>query len=52
MANELEIFGEASKELAAAVATDEDQRGGATKLLSGPKAELNRLWSCSAVLLY
>ena len=31
MANELEICVEASKELAAAVVADEEQRGGATK---------------------
>ena len=37
MANKLEILGEASKVLVAAVAADEDQRGGATKLLSSPK---------------
>ena len=50
MANELEICVEASKELAAAVVADEEQRGGATKyasskLLSDPKAELNKRWS-------
>ena len=40
MANELEIFGAASKALAAAVAADEEQHGGATKLLPGSKTEV------------
>ena len=52
MANELEIFGEVGKMLAAAVAADEDQRGGAAALLVGSnKVELNKRWGCTAVPL-
>ena len=46
MANELDIFGVAGKELAAAVAADGDQRGGAAALLAGAnKKELSKRWA-------